>query len=98
MSNVLSEIELERSRQVELWGDKFDNKNTANDWVAYICNYVASGAYDGRQEKYSPERFRKHLVKAATLCVAAIETIDRLGDCSPRHYEHLDNAGATTNG
>lgn len=91
---TVDEIFSERFRQVQLWGNKFDDKNTANDWCAYICNYVASGAYDGRQEKYDPMRFREHLKKAACLCIAAIESIDRNGDCAPRHYEGLPRAGA----
>lgn len=95
---ILDELMDERMRQQELWGVKFDNKNTANDWAAYICNYVASGAYSGRQEKYSPEKFRECLKKAAMLCIAAIEAIDRNGDCAPRHYEGLPNAGAKNNG
>jgi hypothetical protein len=87
---IISEVD----RQMRLWGTSFDDKNTANDWVAYICNYVASGAYSGRQAKYTPTRFREHLVKAAALCVSAILAIDRNGDCAPRHYEMLPRAGA----
>lgn len=92
--SLITEIAEERARQVKLWGNDFDDKNTANDWVAYILNYVAVGAYCGRQDKYSPERFREHLLKAATLCVAAVEAIDRNGGCAPRHYEDLPRAGA----
>lgn len=88
------DIEAEVTRQLKLWGTEFDDKNTANDWCAYICNYVASGAYNGRQEKYTPERFQKHLKKAAALCVSAIVTIARNNDCAPRHYENLPRAGA----
>lgn len=92
--NVTELLIAERARQQKLWGNEFDDKNTANDWAAYISNYVNAGAYLGRQDKYSPERFREHLVKAATLCIAAIEAIDRNGNCAPRHYEDLPRAGA----
>ena len=92
--SLITEIAEERVRQVKLWGNDFDNKNTANDWAAYICNYVTSGAYAGREAKYTPEGFRTCLLKAATLCVAAVEAIDRNGDCAPRHYEDLPRAGA----
>ena len=91
---ILAGIEKERERQRKLWGNGFDDKNTANDWVAFICNYVAAGAYDGRQTQYTPERFREHLLKASALCTAAVEAIDRNGDCAPRHYEKLPRAGA----
>ena len=84
---ILSAIGDERDRQTQLWGDAFDDKNTANDWVAYICHYVSEGAYDGRAGKYTPEHFRDNLMKAATLCVAAIQAIERNGQCAPRHYD-----------
>jgi len=92
--NVIEALIAERARQQKLWGNEFDDKNTANDWATYISNYVAAGAYSGRQDKYTPERFREHLVKAATLCIAAIEAIDRNGGCAPRHYEDLPRAGS----
>lgn len=91
---VLDEVFSERMRQMRLWGNDFDDKNTANDWASYIMNYVAKGAYAGRQETYTPAKFRECLKKAATLCIAAMEAIDRNGDCAPRHYEGLPNSGA----
>ena len=91
---IIDYIRNEFTRQLSLWGTDFDDKNTANDWAAYISRYVNEGAYSGRQEKYTPKRFREHLIKAATLCVAAVAAIDRNGDCAPRHYEDLPRAGA----
>lgn len=96
LTSVIDDLKMEVLRQLELWGTDFDDKNTANDWVAYICNYVANGAYAGRGEVYSPERFREHLKKAAALCISAICAIDRNSDCAPRHYENLPNSGAST--
>ena len=87
VAKITEELMAERSRQDQLWGTEFDDKNTANDWCAYITNYVASGAYAGHNSDYSPERFRINLKKAACLCIAAIEAIDRNGQCAPRHYE-----------
>ncbi len=87
-TDILNEIDLERERQDSMWGDTFDKKNTPNDWVAYITHYVADGAYDGRLNKYNVELFRTNLLKAATICVAAIETIDKYGECAPRHYDN----------
>ena len=93
---IVEDIEGETFNQLKLWGTDFDDKNTANDWVAYITNYLASGAYSGRKELYTPEKFKGALVKAAALCVSAIASINRNGDCAPRHYEDLPNSGATT--
>lgn len=88
--NLFLGISAERDRQDGLWGNDFDDKNTPNDWVAYICNYVTTGAYDGRKKEYTPEKFREHLIKAATICVAAIETINRNGKCADRHYDEKE--------
>ena len=85
---VLTDILKERERQQELWGNDFDDLNTANDWVAYICRYVSEGAYNGREKNYTVERFREHLIKAMAICCAAIETIDRNdGKLIHRHYD-----------
>jgi len=94
LSEVLRGLEFEVWRQEKLWGTEFDDKNTANDWVAYICNYIARGAYAGREEQYTPQRFMENLLKAAALCISAILAIKRNGDCAPRHYEGLPRSGA----
>jgi hypothetical protein len=86
VKKIIEEIGAERERQRILWPEKFDRKNTANDWAAYIARYVLEGAYDGSRDAYTRERFREYLVKAATLCVAAIEALDA-GGPSPRHYD-----------
>lgn len=83
---ILAAIETERTRQNTLWGNSFDEKNTPNDWVAYISRYVNEGAYDGREQKFSDERFREFLMKAATLCVAALEQ----EKFAPRHYDNRE--------
>lgn len=90
------EVEEEVSRQLKLWGTSFDDKNTANDWAAYVLYYVGQASYAGRKEKYSPQKFQENLKKAAALCISAIVAIDRNGNCAPRHYEDLPNSGATT--
>lgn len=97
VSRIVDEIESEVIRQLELWGTEFDDKNTANDWSAYVTNYVAKATYSGRQEEYSPEKFKENMKKAAAICVSAIAAIERNGDCAPRHYEDLPNSGAKTN-
>lgn len=97
MKTVIDEVCQERQRQVDLWGNDFDDKNTANDWHAYVSHYLGNATYSGRHEEYSSEKFRENMKKAATICIAAIEAIDRNGDCAPRHYENLLNSGAKTN-
>ena len=87
INEILNEVREEIKRQLELWGVAFDDLNTANDWVAYICRYVAAGAYDGRVQAYDSEKFEEYLKKAAGICISAIAAIKRNGDCAPRHYD-----------
>ena len=88
IENIVNEVKTERLRQGDMWGKAFDEQNTPNDWVAFITRYVSEGAYDGWECSYTPERFRRCLVKAAALCCAAIETMDRQnGHLAPRHYD-----------
>lgn len=94
VAEIVKDLFDEVARAYNYWGTAFDDKNTANDWAAYICNYVASGAYTGRLEAYTPEKFTECLKKAAGLCIAAMLAIKRNGDCAPRHYEGLPRAGA----
>ena len=76
---ILQEISNERERQLLLWGNIADNKNTRNDWAAYICRYASDGAYNGKNNQFNEMHFRECLIKVAAICVAAIEAIDRLG-------------------
>jgi len=83
--NILEEISEERKYQDDRWGEAFDDKNTLNDWVAYIAMYSS----DAARIDSTPYLQRKHLLKAATLCVAAIEAYDR-NKCFPaRHYDKI---------
>jgi len=86
MSNrteIFKQIEKEREYQDCKWGEEFDNKNTLNDWGAYI------GVYLGRATDMSAskEAQRSNMVKVAALSVAALEAFDRNGQFAPRHYE-----------
>lgn len=84
MDNILNEIRKEREYQQGRWGDKFDSKNTANDWVAYIAKYVGQAV----TLPWDATRFRQQLIKVAILCVAAIEWVDRTnGELPKRHYD-----------
>ncbi len=71
---ILRDIETERERQDRLWGPDFDRLNAPNDWATFILLHVSLGV--SYKEPHTDERFREHLIKAAALCVAAVEVID----------------------
>ena len=81
--SVYDEIKAERDYQIDKWGEDFDSKNTANDWVAYITAYLGQ-AYT---IPFNKVQYRKFLIKVATLAVAAVETLDREGNPAPRHFD-----------
>jgi hypothetical protein len=87
-NDILNSIDVERERQDVMWGTKFDDKNTPNDWVAYIVRYASDAAYDGNGGWYNVDRYKLQLLKCATLCVAALESCERLdGNLAKRHYD-----------
>lgn len=75
------EIIKERHRQNELWGTKFDQRNTPNDWHAYISHYVATA------DRENKEQFKVNMMKAAALAQAAIFIVDVFGHPALRHYD-----------
>ena len=80
--SVYDEIKQERTRQDEQWGVAFDDKNTVNDWTAYIISYAGRAAFT-----VDDASWREQAVKTAALVIAAIETLDRNGKFPPRHYD-----------
>lgn len=62
------------------WGDDFDSKNTANDWVAYISKYLGQAV----TLPWDSETFKKNLVKVANLAATAYSRADSL---PKRHYD-----------
>lgn len=68
----------ERSRQIDLAHggdtDKFDQENSKNDWVSYICAYVGRAA--GKCDINGDKDFRSYMIKVAALAIAAIEAYD----------------------
>jgi hypothetical protein len=86
---IFEEIYDERERQIEKWGNDFDDQNTINDWVAYITSYATRGATAGGW--FHPEasdRFCQGMVKVAALAIAAIEACERNQHAfAPRHYD-----------
>jgi len=80
---IVQDIAAEYEYQLEKWGVEFDDKNTVNDWVAYLANYSSRAS----NMESPPSRQRESMVKVATLAVAAIAAFDRNGQFPPRHYE-----------
>ena len=76
---VFQAISAERDYQDGKWGTEFDDKNTANDWVAYIASYLGKAVTN----PWNGEQFRKALIKVAALCVAILER----EDFPKRHYD-----------
>jgi hypothetical protein len=81
---VLEDIDKERQYQEIKWGVEFDNKNTANDWSAYISRYNGNASF-----AVSPTEWRKQMIKVAALAVAAVEAYDRNGSLPDRHYDKV---------
>jgi hypothetical protein len=81
---IFEDIEKERDHQEQKYGTDFDSRNTANDWAAYVCKYVGDVVLMGG----TPEDIRKCFLKAASVCVAAMENFDARGSFPPRHYDY----------
>jgi hypothetical protein len=65
--------------QNEKWGTDFDDKNTPNDWVAYITRYLGKAVLF----PFNGDVFRGAMLKVAALAVAVLER----EDYAPRHYD-----------
>lgn len=81
ISNILKELEYAKSK----WDIEFDNANTLNDWVTYICMY----ATDAAKMTSSPSEAKKKLYKAAGLAISALSTLERNETFAKRHYEDI---------
>ena len=79
---VFQAISAERDYQDRKWGTGFDDKNTANDWVAYITCYLGKAV----TMPWNGDHFRKAMIKVASLCVAVLER----EKYPPRHYDRRD--------
>lgn len=76
---VFEAIDQERDYQEQRWGTEFDNKNTPNDWVAYITARLGTAVtmpWDGAQ-------FRKAMLEVAALATAVLER----NEYAARHYD-----------
>ncbi len=76
---IFDAIVLERQHQDEKWGREFDDKNTPNDWVAYLTLYVGKAV----TMPWDRAHFRNAVLKVAAICFAILER----EDYAPRHYD-----------
>jgi hypothetical protein len=83
LASPYSEIIDERTYQEGKWGVAFDDKNTVNDWGAYIGIYLAKAT----DMKATAAQQRAAMLKVASLAIAALQTFDRNGGFPPRHYD-----------
>jgi hypothetical protein len=89
LDNILTEVREERRYQDTRWGHEVDDtKNTPWMWAAYIASYATSwmnGSFPPIGED-NVRNFRKAMVKAAAIAVAAIESIDRQTEANGRPF------------
>ena len=83
LEKVLEELKNERCYACDKWGNDFDDANTLNDWVSYICMYAGDSAKMFTQ----PEDSYILLKKVAGLAVSAMMAYRRNGKWAERHYE-----------
>lgn len=80
---IFEAISAERDYQDGVWGTKFDDKNTPNDWATFLTQYAGKVA----PLQMETEVYRKNLVKVAAIAVAALEALERTGAPVKRHYD-----------
>jgi hypothetical protein len=76
---IFDAVEKERAYQDGIWGREFDDKNTSNDWIAYITKYLGQAL----TLPWNKETFQKQILKAMTLCCAVLER----DSYAARHYD-----------
>jgi hypothetical protein len=81
---ILDQIRRERAYQDTRFGHEFDDKNTVNDWVAFITVYAARAVRDADHDGLFA---REAFIKVAALAVAACEAHDRNKDFPARHFD-----------
>lgn len=90
---IFKEIAKERRYQEGKWGNTTDDtKNTPWMWVSYIAGYATrwmQGEFS--ITKSSADRFRSSMIKTATTCAAAAESLDRQRQANgAAFYEEAD--------
>jgi len=82
---IVDEILKERARQIDVCkhgGDTndFDKGNSRNDWIAYVTAYLGRAGHQVARNEREQQEFRDNMIKAAALCLAALESHDK-GHC-----------------
>ena len=86
-ARIFNEINEEMDKAQKKWGgDSFDDKNTQNDWIAYITRYAGNAL---QLDSNSPV-FRESMIKVAGLAIRAVEQFDK-GKIADRHYDEPRN-------
>jgi hypothetical protein len=89
------DIQEERNRQIEQWGNAFDDQHSQNDWVAFITAY-AGKAYDthaATKGQYpNPDVFRASMLKVGALSFAALEALQRYQECKEAEKDVANGA------
>lgn len=76
---IFQAVEAERAYQDSKWGPAFDDKNTPNDWVAYLTVYAGKAV----TMPWDHTTFRAMIFKVMAICCAILER----EDYAPRHYD-----------
>ena len=82
--DIYTLIDAERKRQDAGIGHEFDDKNTPSDWVTFITRQASEAAT--AIENFD-SNYRTGMIRAAAICIAAIEAYDRAQGTVERHYE-----------
>lgn len=72
MEKLYAEIEAERQRALAKLPEGYEDKNTMNDYVAYITAYLGRAARGVFRNERENQTFRENMVKVAALAVAAL--------------------------
>ena len=73
LDNIITDIEEELINSQNKWGVDFDNKNTADDWAAFIVRYLGQAI----SLPLNTVDFRNKMIKVAALAIASLETLAR---------------------
>ncbi len=85
LSAEFAAVTEERIYSLGQWDESdFDDFNTLNDWVVYICMYATESAKMGRKD--DPTEIYAKLIKVANLALSAARRV-REGTVAPRHYD-----------
>lgn len=77
VADILEERERQQSLAFDGDTEDFDRTNSRNDWIAYVNAYTGRAAEKVVRNMREGQEFRTNMVKAAALCIAAIEAHDK---------------------